>query len=374
MGGSNSVNGSLLPFSQRPIVILGAGIIGCAAARQLLRAGFSVVVVAEFLPGDQDINYASAWAGAAWHAAGGITPDQRYYQVISHRVLLRMAQDPESGVHVVDGREYLEKEPAPNSAIWGRTVVSKVRRPESSHLAGSPGLTQILQFRELNQGEYPANFHSAWAYDTLVTDPTRHMPWLGQQITKLGGRFVRQRVNSLEELYSMFPESTLFINASGIGSKTLTDVQDDNVYPERGQNVFLRTDACHTFYFRNGQEYTYVIPRPSSQGVVLGGVKQQGSLSPEVDPEIARDELERAHRLAPDVVPEKPSAENISHIIGIRSSRKGGFRLDSEKQGHRTLLSAYGFGGGGYAFSYGVADAIQKLVERAEREHVIVEE
>lgn len=104
------------------------------------------------------------------------------------------------------------------------------------------------------------------------------MPWLGKQITNLGGQFVRQRVNSLQQLYEMFPESTLFINASGLGSKTLTDVLDDNVFPERGQNVFLRTDECKTFYFRNGNEYTYVIPRPYSQGVVLGGVKQQGSL------------------------------------------------------------------------------------------------
>jgi D-amino-acid oxidase len=114
------------PFAQRPIIILGAGIIGCATARQLLLQGFSVQLVAEFLPGDQDINYASAWAGAAWHAAGGITPEQRYLQAVTHRILLQMAQDPDSGVSVVDAREFLEKEPAPDSAIWGRTVVSKV--------------------------------------------------------------------------------------------------------------------------------------------------------------------------------------------------------------------------------------------------------
>jgi D-amino-acid oxidase len=117
-----------LPFSQRPVIILGAGIIGCATARQLLQRGFSVVLVAEFLPGDQNIYYASAWAGAAWHAAGGITPDQRYLQAVTHRILLKMAhQDPDSGVSVVDAREYLEQQPAPDSAIWGKTVVSKVR-------------------------------------------------------------------------------------------------------------------------------------------------------------------------------------------------------------------------------------------------------
>jgi D-amino-acid oxidase len=94
--------------------------------------------------------------------------------------------------------------------------------------------------------------------------------------------------------------------------------------------------------------------------------------SPDVDLDIARDEIARAHRLAPEVVPANPPESAISHIIGIRPSRKGGFRLDSELRGSRTLLSAYGFGGGGYAFSYGVADALVKMVEQTERDHVIV--
>lgn len=57
--------------------------------------------------------------------------------------------------------------------------------------------------------------------------------------------------------------------------------------------------------------------------------------------------------------------------MGIRPSRQGGFRLDSERVGERTLLSAYGFGGGGYAFSYGIADALLKMVEKAEFENVV---
>lgn len=121
-------NGAIpdIPFSQRPVVVLGAGIIGCAAARQLLLNGFPVVLVAEYLPGDQKVDYASAWAGAAWHAAGGISADYRYLQAITHRLLLKMAQEPGSGVSVVDTREYLEQAPGKNSSAWGRTVVSKV--------------------------------------------------------------------------------------------------------------------------------------------------------------------------------------------------------------------------------------------------------
>lgn len=97
-----------------------------------------------------------------------------------------------------------------------------------------------------------------------------------------------------------------------------------------------------------------------------------GRSSPDVDLDIARDEIARAHRLAPDIVPEHPPESAVSHIIGIRPSRKGGFRLDSVTKGSRTILSAYGFGGGGYAFSYGVADALVKMVEQTERERLIV--
>lgn len=244
----------------------------------------------------------------------------------------------------------------------------------------------------MSPGEYPPNFNCAWAYETLVTDPTRHMPYLRNLVESLGGCFIRQRVESLQELYDMFPESRVFINASGWGSKTLTDVQDDNCFPERGQNVFLATDQCNTLHFRNGKEYTYVIPRPLSKGVVLGGVRQQDNLyenpqnisklgiileanfsrSSEVDMDIARDEIARAHQLAPEIVPKHPAADKVSYIIGIRPSRKGGFRLDSERKGHRVVLSAYGFGGGGYSFSYGIADAVVKMVERVERENVIL--
>lgn len=68
----NNVNNTI-PFSQRPIIILGAGIIGCAIARQLLLHGFQVILIAEYLPGDQNILYASAWAGASWRAISGIS-------------------------------------------------------------------------------------------------------------------------------------------------------------------------------------------------------------------------------------------------------------------------------------------------------------
>ncbi|OKL60976.1 hypothetical protein UA08_03292 [Talaromyces atroroseus] len=345
-------NSSAAPFSQRPIIILGAGIIGCATALQLLQNGFQVTLVGEYLPGDKSILYASAWAGAAWHAAGGITDDQKYIQAVTHRYLLKMAQeDPSSGVCIVNGREYLEQAPGKNSSVWGEKV--------------------LKNFRTLEPGEYPSTFSTAWEYECLVVDPTLHMPWVGAKVQALGGQFVRQRVNSLKELYEMYPESRIFINASGWGSRDLTDVLDQKCFPDRGQNVRLRTAEHHTMYFRNGKEYTYIIPRPLTGHVILGGHNSRDNLSGEPDLDVAKDEIRRAHILAPEIVPAEPAEADVSYVIGIRPAREGGFRLDSEKIGDKTVLSAYGFAGGGYAFSYGIGDALVKMVQQAEFDSVI---
>lgn len=87
--------------------------------------------------------------------------------------------------------------------------------------------------------------------------------------------------------------------------------------------------------------------------------------------EIAKDEIARAHRLAPEIIPADPPESALSYVVGIRPSRDGGFRLESQRIGQRNVLSAYGFGGGGYALSYGIADALVKMVEHVEYDEII---
>ena len=70
-------------------------------------------------------------------------------------------------------------------------------------------------------------------------------------------------------------------------------------------------------------------------------------------------------------MPPNPPESDLTYIVGIRPNRKDGFRLDSQSIGHRKILSAYGFGGGGYAFSYGVADQLLEMVQKAEFEYVV---
>jgi D-amino-acid oxidase len=134
------------------------------------------------------------------------------------------------------------------------------------------------QFRTLQPGEYSSEFDTVWEYDCPVVDPSIHIPWIGAKVKSLGGQFVRQKVASLQELYDMYPDSSVFINASGWGSRDLTDVLDKKSFPDRGQNVCLRTPNHHDLIFRLGKEYTYIIPRPITGHLILGGHNSRDNL------------------------------------------------------------------------------------------------
>lgn len=52
-------------MSEKNITVLGAGVIGLTTALWLSKhSDHRITVVAKFMPGDYDIEYASPWAGA----------------------------------------------------------------------------------------------------------------------------------------------------------------------------------------------------------------------------------------------------------------------------------------------------------------------
>lgn len=84
---------------------------------------------------------------------------------------------------------------------------------------------------------------------------------------------------------------------------------------------------------------------------------------------IAADEIVRANRLAPQLISKDPKIH--SYVVGIRSAREGGYRLEHERvqdgRGQsRHVLHSYGYGPNGWARSYGSADALVDMVEDIE--------
>ena len=89
------------------VVVVGAGVSGLTSALLLARSGkYNITIVAEHMPGDYDIRYASPWAGADWVppkpslGVGNPDPNALPYEAITWPELERLARDvPEAGIH-----------------------------------------------------------------------------------------------------------------------------------------------------------------------------------------------------------------------------------------------------------------------------------
>jgi glycine/D-amino acid oxidase-like deaminating enzyme len=105
---------------------------------------------------------------------------------------------------------------------------------------------------------------------SVVITPAIFLPWLRKKLEEAGVKFVRKDLKSLSDLKGFGHE--VLVNATGFGSKFLTDVADQNVQQIRGQTVLVKTPHDKIF-MRHGKDYTYVIPRLDGTAI-LGGIKQ----------------------------------------------------------------------------------------------------
>ena len=112
---------------------------------------------------------------------------------------------------------------------------------------------------------------------TVVVNPGVFLTWLRSKLETAGVKFIRKNVNSLSELKNLELDGghDLIINATGVGSLTLQDVQDKEVEMIRGQTILVRHNYEKAFQRDDGTNYTYAIPRLDGS-VILGGVRQFG--------------------------------------------------------------------------------------------------
>ena len=106
-----------------------------------------------------------------------------------------------------------------------------------------------------------------------MINPLVFLPWLRKRLEDSGVTFQRMTVKSLSELKELGHD--LLVNATGVGSYTLEDVQDKDVQMIRGQTIVVRHDYNKCFQRDDGNKYTYAIPRLDGT-VILGGVRQYG--------------------------------------------------------------------------------------------------
>ena len=167
-----------------------------------------------------------------------------------------------------------------------------------------------------------------------------YLPWIVSQCLKRGVIFRRGIAKHIADAASLHHTGTkadLVVNCTGLSSLFLKGVEDQNLYPARGQIVLVRNDpgvmASSSGTDDGDDEAVYIMHRAAGGGTVLGGCLQAGSWESQPDPNLAVRIMKRAVELCPKLVPEGKGIEALSvirHGVGLRPMRKGGIRVDKD--------------------------------------------
>lgn len=246
----------------------------------------------------------------------------------------------------------------------------------------------VKGFRQLSQFQDPVATinaklpkdapHIRWA--AMCRAPSINVPqyllYLQEKGRKLGVKVIKARLptDAGFEKALLAAESTAkangrppadcFLNATGLGSAQICG--DQAMYPIRGQTVLVKGEAATT-RTRTGDGYSaYCIPRPGSGMTILGGTREEGNWSEEVDAETTRKILERNSYMVPELLTGADGGfELVSVQCGLRPGRKGGPRMEHELVGGMKVVHAYGHASGGYQNSIGSARLVVRLVNES---------
>ncbi|KAK6380960.1 hypothetical protein LTS17_005161 [Exophiala oligosperma] len=336
--------------------IVGSGIIGLTTALILSQAGYRVTIVARELPGDDSTKWASPWAGAVILPVATDDDRDKKMQLASFRFYWALAhQDPTSGTQLallaadsnpktVKVSEYWDDPNHKSTGAWYEKVI--------------PGC------RPLTQDELPPGTFSGNRFTALAVNPDVYLVWIKEKLeAEYAVAFIRAGVASLDQARDMI-RCEAVVNASGLGAEQLAS--DPQVVGVRGQTMLVEPPVDISspsglmdkeVKIRRGREYTYVLPRLLSGGVIIGGISDEGNLNTEVSPPLREDIIRRVNIMTNGMFKDVKIKRDI---VGIRPDRKGGYRL--ERTGK--VVHAYGFGGAGFRYSVGAAQVVKAYIDQ----------
>ncbi|KAH8892652.1 putative D-amino acid oxidase [Thozetella sp. PMI_491] len=329
----------------KSFVVLGAGVVGISTAVVLKdqHPDAAVIVAAQYFPGDRHHTYTSPVAGANWLSVA-----------LDNGFLELALKGHETWVERIEIRAIYDREPEDagvlsetTNKIWYEKLVGGLRM--------------------LPRDALPSGAKFGYEADSFVVNTQIYLPWLQGEARKRGIEMHRRTYIDIKELFDDYPEATAYFNCTGIGAAKLGGVQDAAVYPTKGQVLLVESPKVplQRMYFRSPRrvdnDTTYIFPRGTTGGVVLGGCRWDHAWDGDIDPTLAEDIKRRCCALAPELGrPE--DLKVISHSVGLRPSRKGGARIEREQFGRALVIHNYGAGGAGYQASWGMAQEAAKLL------------
>ncbi|CAG8562508.1 7299_t:CDS:10 [Ambispora gerdemannii] len=322
-----------------------------------LKMDFSNATEAEFFPGDLNIRYGSPWAGAGWRSNFDSDDEQlQRFEACSYKTLWKLAHlAPDAGIKLVKIYDYVDVKP-------------KLRRDQ-------PWFKKLVpDFRVISKSKLPATSEFGVSYMTVSLNVPKYLRWLLNQFKNSGGQTINKRLAHIKEAFG--PDVDVVVNCSGVSARTLGGVEDEAVYPTRGQTVVVWAPHVKSFLTRRSiaagnHDVTYLIPRDDGQ-VILGGTFQPNDYNSEPDEKMARELIQKCEKLCPELTHGKgiQSLEITSHNVGLRPSRTGGIRIETEYRkrddGSEILVCHnYGHHSYGYTSSWGVSCEAFNLIEAA---------
>ncbi|RAL07941.1 FAD-dependent oxidoreductase [Aspergillus homomorphus CBS 101889] len=348
------------------IVVLGAGVSGLTTAYLLSRDPTnSVTVVAKHMPGDYDIEYASPWAGANYSPMGEPGSNQAKWERETWQPLQEITEKyPEAGIHFQD------------NVIYNRTKDQQTATGKNfaALMNADPWYREVVpNFRPMPKDQLPPGIDSAQIFTSVCINTAIYLPWLLGQCRKKGTvirRAVFKHVADAANAHHSGRKADVVVNCTGLSSRTLGGVQDETVYPGRGQIILVRntpgTMAAMSGTDDGEEELCYMMTRAAGGGTVLGGCYQQNQWDPLPDPNLATRIMKRAIAICPQLVAPGQGIEGldiIRHGVGLRPIRKGGPRVEAELIDRVPVVHNYGHGGFGYQASFGCAAETIKLLK-----------
>ncbi|KAK2806461.1 hypothetical protein FQN50_005879 [Emmonsiellopsis sp. PD_5] len=238
-------------------------------------------------------------------------------------------------------------------------------------------------FRVLSKDELAPGIDSATSFTSVCINTAVYLPWLVSQCLDNGvvlKRAVFKHISDAAYAHHSGKKADLIVNCTGLSARKLGGVEDQNMYPARGQIVVVRNDpgvmASVSGCDDGEDEVCYIMKRAAGGGTILGGCYQKHNWESQPDPSLAVRIMKRCVDLCPQLVGKDENGKQrgiegldiIRHGVGLRPLREGGTRVEKEKIDGVWVVHNYGHGGFGYQASYGCSADVVGLVGEALKE------
>jgi D-amino-acid oxidase len=321
----------------RNVAILGAGVSGLSCGVLFAERGYRTAIFAKEI-GQQTTSSVAAAIWFPYH----VEPAERVIPLAleTYQVLLDLARFPESGVSIIESRQFLR--------------TGEIEIPDWAIPLGAQRLSSVatslwpVQDYARPRGD---SFKSGFSLRVPLMDTTIYLDYLAARFLKAGGE-INANVD-FKNLQDVDSKSVLVINCAGIGAREL--VQDADLEPHRGQVAIVpRIEGLSCAIVCDDAPLMYAIPRRND--CLFGGTNELSD-NLTADPGTTSRIVAECSRVLNIDEPRVLTAR-----VGLRPFRRSGVRLERDRlRDGRTIIHNYGHGGAGFTLSWGCARKVLEL-------------